>query len=56
VDPGLPFMNSKYDCERQLVSLEPQGQVHYDWDLATQSGAVHIILQVVEPQDSDSEL
>jgi len=37
----------EYDRERQLVSPEPQGQVHYDWDLATQSGAVHFI-QVVE--------
>lgn len=37
----------EYDCERQLVSPAPQGQVHYDWDLATHSGAVHFI-QVVE--------
>jgi hypothetical protein len=33
----------EYDCERRLVSPTPQGQVHYDWDLATHSGAVHFI-------------
>ncbi len=32
---------------RQRVSPEPQGQVHCDWDLATQSGAVQFI-KVVE--------
>ena len=29
----------QYDRERQVVSPEPQGQVHFDLDLATESGA-----------------
>jgi len=30
---------NQYDRERQVVSPEPQGQVHFDLDLATESGA-----------------
>ena len=33
----------QYDCERQVVSPEPQGHVHFDLDLATESGVKHFV-------------
>lgn len=35
----------QYDRERQLFSLEPQGEVHFDLaqDLATENGAVDFL-------------
>ena len=33
----------QYDRERQVVSPEPQGHVHFDLDLATESGAKHFV-------------
>jgi hypothetical protein len=33
----------EYDRKKQTVSPKPQGQVHYDFDLATQSGAVRFV-------------
>jgi len=36
----------EYDCERRLVSPTPQGQVHYDWDLATHSHFIQVVEDV----------
>jgi len=33
----------QYDRERQVVSPEPQGQVHFNLDLATESGAKRFV-------------
>ena len=33
----------QYDRERKVVSPEPQGHVHFDLDLATESGAKHFV-------------
>jgi hypothetical protein len=37
----------QYDRKRQIVSPKPQGQVHFDFDLAKESGAVRF-LEVAE--------
>jgi hypothetical protein len=33
----------QYDRERQVISPEPQGRVHFDLDLAKESGAKHFL-------------
>jgi len=38
-DAEVAMPPSTNDCERQVVSPEPQGQVHFHLDLATESGA-----------------
>ncbi len=33
----------QYDCKRRNVLPKPQGRVHFDLDLATESGAVRFM-------------
>ena len=44
---GTQASFNQYDRKRQNVFPKPQGQVHFDLDLATESGSVHF-MEVVE--------
>lgn len=53
---GTQAVFYQYDRKRQNVFPKPQGQVHFDLDLATESGAVHFMEVAEEVQQMCREI